>query len=267
MSSPQYSAEASFQARGNTMNGCELIVTEVATGTSDISHQDAFKNAQAAAQDAAQKKLKEELMKINTGSSCQMIVCGPPGPMGADGKRGARGNPGVPGQDGVFANIKIPLQLVGKVLIKLDTKNLTPEQIAFLKLLASITGGLGNSTRQDDSSILASSFKNISNVCSKLITDISQGSTNVNIPPPGSDFYGTGSQYSDLGPNNSSKVSNALEAIVENNEYDLDPIFKNFILLYVPNVQEGEDDSDVREEKASTIFVGLAINIIVDNNT
>ena len=254
MSSPQYSAEASFQARGNTMNGCELIVTEVATGTSDVSHQDAFKNAQAAAQDAAQKKLKEELMKINTGSSCQMIVCGPQGSIGPDGKRGRTG---PAGQDGVFADIKVPLQFVGGIAIELLASKLNSADVEFLRLLSNIS----NSTRQDDQvegSLSANSYKNISQKISDMLTDISTKGTKVGIPLLASQVYGSGLKYFNLGNVQSEIVVRTLETIAENNEYGIDPIFKFHInVLEMPQPQTKQDDAEQLLVRGFLIILGF----------
>lgn len=261
MSTQQYSAEASFQARGNTMNGCELIVTEVATGTSDVSHQDAFKNAQSAAQQAAQSKLKAELMKINTGSSCQMVVCGPPGPMGPDGRRGRTGPSGTPGQDGALANFDLPSQFIGATSISIPSEGLDEETILLFKFLADLSSNISSRQEadQDDSlpsynlgqtgNVLANFIKDLISVKSPVRSNIEyNGLTNLsNLPKPKIDI-----------------LTDILNNIVEyeyNNE-ELGTLFKNFILVRqedqpVPQTSRLERISIVRNVYRVIIVTGI----------
>lgn len=90
-------AEASSQARGYTRCGSELIVNEIANGTSNISHQDAFQVALKLAQQKADATLKEELMKIDMGNKPCIRLIGRPGVDGNRGKRGAKGDKGDAG--------------------------------------------------------------------------------------------------------------------------------------------------------------------------
>lgn len=237
MSTQQYSAEASFQARGNTMNGCELIVTEVATGTSGVSHQDAFKNAQSAAQEAAQKKLKEELMKINTGSSCQMVVCGPIGPIGPDGRRGRTGPSGTPGQDGALANFIRPIGFLNGPAILLPVADLDDDQLVLLKFIIDLSSN--NSTRAPTPGKDAIKVQIIDKIAKAFVFNffplLTQKSSNANIffiKDKLNPHYGA-TNYGGL---NKSEIAVVFDILIRIIEYEVDnsdlpTLFTDFIRL------------------------------------
>ena len=124
-----FTAEASSQARGYTRCGSELIVNEIATGTSTISHQDAFQVALKLAQQKADATLKEELMKIDMGNEpCKML-------RGRDGLPGSRGKRGEKGDPGTFP-FQLPSQFLGDNTFVIPDELLTAEQKGVLDSIA-----------------------------------------------------------------------------------------------------------------------------------
>ena len=117
-------AEASSQARGYTRCGSELIVNEIATGTSNISHQDAFQVALKLAQQKADATLKEELMKIDMGNKPCIRLIGRPG---VDGNRGKRGAKGDKGDAGAFP-FELPSQFLSGTTFVIPANLLSQEQ-------------------------------------------------------------------------------------------------------------------------------------------
>ncbi len=123
-------AEASSQARGYTRCGSELIVNEIATGTSNISQEDAYQNALKLAQQKADTTLKEEILKIDRGNApCIML-------RGRDGLPGSKGKRGEKGDQGSFP-FALPSYFLGGTSFVIPTNLLTQEQIDML-------GGLAN---------------------------------------------------------------------------------------------------------------------------
>ena len=119
-----FTAEASSQARGYTRCGSELIVNEIATGSSSISHQDAFQVALKLAQQKADTTLKEELMKIDMGNEpCKMLR----GRDGLPGNRGKRGAKGDKGDSGTFP-FRLPSQFLNGNTFVIPATQLTYEQ-------------------------------------------------------------------------------------------------------------------------------------------
>ena len=89
--------EVSFEARGKSSDGLEIIVTEIASATSDISYEDAWIKAHALAKEKADATLVEK-MKLLTGEVKEKLVY-LKGEKGCHGSRGPQGVPGASSSD------------------------------------------------------------------------------------------------------------------------------------------------------------------------
>ena len=82
--------EVSFEARGFTLDGVEIIVKKIASATSEISFEDAWIKAHAVAKQKAEATLAEKL-KLSTEEVKEKLVC-LKGERGFPGQRGPKGD-------------------------------------------------------------------------------------------------------------------------------------------------------------------------------
>ena len=94
--------EVSFEARGVTIDGVEIIVKEIASATSEISYEDAWLKAHAVAKEKAEAILAEKL-KLLTGEVKEKLCC-LKGDRGFPGPRGPKGDTGPTGPTGPDAS-------------------------------------------------------------------------------------------------------------------------------------------------------------------
>ena len=90
-----FSNEVSYEARGFTPDGIEIMVTEKAYAESEISYEDAWLKAHALANEKAEAKLAECLKKLSEEVKDKLVLL--KGERGCPGSRGPRGPAGAAG--------------------------------------------------------------------------------------------------------------------------------------------------------------------------